>query len=43
MFVSATLVTIFYRLIGSGEVLIKIIVDTIIFIVNYKVQKKYIF
>lgn len=43
MFMSAVFSEITFKLIGSSLVLIKFIVDCIIFVVNYFIQKKYIF
>lgn len=43
MFMSAILAEITFKLIGFSLVLIKFIVDCVIFIVNYFIQKKYIF
>ncbi len=41
--VSSTLVSILCNFIGIPEILVKIVVDTIIFIVNYRVQRLFIF
>lgn len=43
MFMSAILAEITFKLIGFSLVLIKFIVDCVILIVNYYIQKKYIF
>lgn len=43
MFISGFLVSKVYGLIGSSEVIIKLIVDTILFVVNYRVQRMFIF
>ena len=43
MFISATLVSLIDKFIGGNTGIIKIIVDIIIFIVNYIIQKEVIF
>lgn len=43
MIVSASLVSLIYYFTGIKEVIIKIILDTIIFFTNYRVQKVFIF
>ena len=43
MFISATLVSLIDKYIGGNTGIIKIIVDIIIFIVNYIIQKEVIF
>lgn len=44
MIISAVSVTCIYNLLGQKyEVLIKLIVDTIIFLINFKVQKEWVF
>lgn len=43
MFVSATVVSILNKFIGGNTGIIKIIVDIIIFIINYIIQKEVIF
>ena len=43
MAVSALLVTFLYSKIHSFEITIKIIVDTIIFFINFKLQKEWVF
>ena len=43
MLVSGILVSILYNWLGISEVIIKIIVDTILFFVNYKIQRLWIF
>lgn len=43
MLMSAWLVLIIYNLISLNETIIKIIVDAVLYLVSYKIQKKYIF
>ncbi len=44
MFISAGLVSYIFNLIGqNGEVIIKIIVDIILFFINFKIQKEWVF
>lgn len=43
MFTSAIMVTVIFNLTHISETLIKIVVDTIIFIINFRVQRKWIF
>lgn len=43
MFVSAITVTIIFNFTNFSETLIKVVVDTIIFMINFKIQRKWIF
>ena len=43
MFVSGFLVSRIYIFTGFSEVIIKLVVDTILFIVNYRIQRMFIF
>lgn len=43
MAASAALVTLFVRLIGCNEVVVKVIVDTILFFISFKVQQMLVF
>lgn len=43
MIASGILVSLFYNLLGVSEVIIKILVDTILFFINYRVQRLWIF
>lgn len=43
MCISALLVSLIYNNINNHEVLIKVIVDTIIFFINYKIQQEWVF
>ena len=43
MLISGISVSILYSIIGNSEVIIKLIVDTILFVVNYRIQRIYIF
>ena len=43
MLISGILVSIIYNLLGVSEVIIKILVDTILFFINYRVQRLWIF
>ncbi len=40
---SGLLVTIIYKLINISETLIKIIIDTVLFFIGYRIQRKWIF
>lgn len=43
MFLSAIVVTVLYDILGISEVIIKVIVDTCIFVISYNIQKKIVF
>lgn len=43
MLISASLVTIFYQLTGFQESFVKIVIDSLLFLVSYRIQKLYVF
>ncbi len=43
MLCSAGLVGLFYRLLGLNETIVKIIVDTLLFLVSFRIQKEWVF
>lgn len=43
MLTSGILVSLIYNLLGTSEVVIKIIVDTVLFFINYRIQRNWIF
>lgn len=43
MSISALLVALFYRVTGMQETLIKVLVDSFLFLVSYRIQKLYVF
>lgn len=43
MIVSAVLVAVFYRYTGMQETFIKVLVDSFLFLISYRIQKNYVF
>jgi dolichol-phosphate mannosyltransferase len=43
MILSALLVSFFYGIIRIPESLVKIVVDTVLFLISYQIQKRFVF
>ncbi len=43
MLLSAMLVSFFYGILGIPEVLVKVIVDTVLFLISFQIQKRFVF
>ena len=43
MLASAGLVALFFHLLGGNETIVKMVVDTLLFLVSFRIQKEWVF